>query len=256
MTARVFCFPLIVVLIVAGAEHARAAEPEVAAPPPTLEPFAATSNQSFADVEHWQGVFDNPERDKWQRPAEVVKALRLKKGMVVADLGAGTGYFMPYLSAAVGETGTVFAVEPEPKLVEHLRERAEKTDAANVVPILASFDNPRLPPSSVDVVLIVDTFHHIDDRLAYLRRLSRVLKHGGRIAIVDWFKRPLPEGPPPEHKIDRDQVITEMEAAGYRLVEEPRVLEYQYFLIFRVELVVRGSSLVRDPALQQAAAEA
>jgi ubiquinone/menaquinone biosynthesis C-methylase UbiE len=222
----------IVVLWVAGAVPSHALDPKNT-PPPTRPPFAATSNQSFADVEHWQKVFDNPERDKWQRPAEVVKALGLKKGAVVADLGAGTGYFMPYLSAAAGENGTVFAVEPEPKLVEHLRERAEKTGAANVVPVLASLDNPRLPASSIDVVLIVDTFHHIDDRLAYMRRLRRVLRSSGRVAIVDWFKRPLPEGPPPEHKIDRDQVVTEMEAAGYRLVEEPRVLEYQYFLIFR-----------------------
>jgi predicted methyltransferase len=210
---------------------ARGGEDDAAKPP--AKPFAATSNQSFADVEHWKRVFDDPARDKWQRPAEVVKALGLKKGMVVADLGAGTGYFMPYLVAAVGDEGTVFAVEPEPKLVEHLRVRAEMAEAANVVPILASLDNPRLPPSSVDVVLIVDTFHHIDDRLAYMRRLRRALKRGGRIVIVDWFKRPLPEGPPPEHKIDRGQVVEEMEAAGYRLVEEPQVLEYQYFLIFR-----------------------
>ena len=109
MTHRVFRFLFIVVLWVAGAVPSHALEPDDA-PSPTPKPFAATSNQSFADVEHWQKVFDNPERDKWQRPAEVVKALGLKKGAVVADLGAGTGYFMPYLSAAAGENGTVFAV--------------------------------------------------------------------------------------------------------------------------------------------------
>jgi ubiquinone/menaquinone biosynthesis C-methylase UbiE len=214
---------------VAGAEEVPAGREGGAATP---RPFAATSDQTFGDVAHWQKVFDAPARDGWQRPAEVVQALRLKEGMAVADLGAGTGYFMPYLAAAVGEPGTVFAVEPEPKLVVHLRERAEKSGAANVVPILGSFDNPRLPFRGIDLVLIVDTFHHIDERLDYMRRLRHVLRDGGRIAIIDWFKRPLPEGPPPDHKIDRGQVVAEMEAAGYRLVEEPEILEYQYFLIF------------------------
>jgi ubiquinone/menaquinone biosynthesis C-methylase UbiE len=153
--------------------------------------------------------------------------------MCVADLGAGTGYFLPYLSKAVGKGGCVLALEPEPNLVVHIRERAEKGELENVTPVLVSFDDPRLPDASVDLVLIVDTFHHLDDRLRYLRRLRRALKPGGRVAIVDWFKRPLPEGPPPEHKLARDQVVQEMGAAGYVLNEEPKILPYQYFLIFR-----------------------
>ena len=86
----------------------------------------ATSHRSFADVEQWVAVFDDPARDAYQKPREVVRALRIRPGMRVADVGAGTGYFSRYLSAAVGAAGTVLAVDTEPELVRYLRERAEK----------------------------------------------------------------------------------------------------------------------------------
>jgi ubiquinone/menaquinone biosynthesis C-methylase UbiE len=194
---------------------------------------AATSHRRFDDPAYWSTVFDDPGRAAWQKPDEVVAALALRPGQCVADLGAGTGYFSRVLSAAVGPTGTVLAVDPEPALVEHLRDRAEREGSANVVPVLASLDNPRLPGGLVDLVLIVDTYHHIDDRVAYFRRLRRALRPAGRIAIVDWQKRPLPVGPEMAHKLAREQVVREMERAGYRLAEEPSLLPYQYFLIFR-----------------------
>jgi predicted methyltransferase len=193
----------------------------------------ATSHRRFDDPAYWSKVFDDPARAAWQKPAEVVAALGLRPGQCVADLGAGTGYFSRLLSAAVGPTGAVLAVDPEPNLVAHLRERAEREGTANVVPVLASLDNPRLPAGRVDVVLIVDTYHHIDDRLDYFRRLRQALRPPGRVAIVDWQKRPLPVGPEMDHKLAREQVVEEMEAAGYRLVDEPGLLPYQYFLVFQ-----------------------
>jgi predicted methyltransferase len=192
----------------------------------------ATSHRSFADVEQWKKVFDDPARDAWQKPAEVVRALELRPGMCVADLGAGTGYFSRHLAAAVGPEGTVFAVDPEPSMVAHLRARAEREHTPNVVPILASLDNPRLPAGGSDVILVVDTYHHIDSRLVYFRALRRALRAGGRVAIIDWQKRDLPVGPPMDHKLAREQVVEEMEAAGYRFAAEPDVLPYQYFLVF------------------------
>src|SRR5206468_3894275 len=155
----------------------------------------ATSHRSFADVEQWVAVFDDPARDAYQKPREVVRALRIRPGMRVADVGAGTGYFSRYLSAAVGAAGTVLAVDTEPELVRYLRERAEKEKTDNVVPILASPDNPRLPRGAVDLVLLVDTFHHIDHRVAYFGSLRRTLAPGGRVAVVDWQKRETPVGP-------------------------------------------------------------
>jgi SAM-dependent methyltransferase len=219
-----------VLLAVAGAARAQTPAPT---PSGTPGPHDATARHSFADVDYWKSIFEDPARDEWQHPAALVAALRLKPSMRVADLGAGTGYFTHYLSRAVGKGGTVFAVELEPNLVVHLRDRAERDGLANVVPVLASADDPRLPRGAVDLVLIVDTFHHIDDRLSYLRRLGAALTDRGQIAIVDWEKRPLPVGPPPEHKIAREQVIAEMTAAGYALVEQPAFLPYQYFLVFR-----------------------
>jgi SAM-dependent methyltransferase len=137
-----------------------------------------------------------------------------------------------WLARAVGPDGTVLAVEVEPRLVEHLRARAEREGTANVVPILASVGNPRLPTRAVDRVIVLDTYHHLDDRLAYFGRLARALRPGGRVAVVDWEKRELPVGPPPEHKLAREQVREEMAAAGWRLVAEPEVLPYQYVLLF------------------------
>jgi ubiquinone/menaquinone biosynthesis C-methylase UbiE len=193
----------------------------------------ATAHHDFADVAQWRTVFDDPSRDAWQKPAAVIAALDLAPGMTVADLGAGTGYFSRYLAGAVGANGTVFAVDTEPNLVAYLRTRAEREGTGNVVPILASAANPRLPVGGVDLVLLVDTYHHLDDRLTYLRNLRRALRPGGRVAIVDWEKRPLPVGPPPEHKLAREQIVSEMTAAGYSLASSPDVLPYQYLLVFR-----------------------
>ncbi|TMB55417.1 MAG: class I SAM-dependent methyltransferase [Deltaproteobacteria bacterium] len=137
------------------------------------------------------------------------------------------------VSTAVGATGTVFSADTEPELVRHLRERAEKERTDNVVPILASPDNPRLPRGAVDLVLLVDTFHHIDHRVAYFGRLRGTLASGGRVAVVDWQKRETPVGPELEHRLAREQVVEEMRAAGYALVAEPDVLPYQYCLVFR-----------------------
>ena len=210
--------------------------PEMAPAPVAVQSSAddqATSHHSFENVAQWIKVFDDPARDEWQKPQALVEALHIRPGMRVADLGAGTGYFSRYLAVAVGKQGTVFAVDTEPNLVAHLRSRAEQENTPNVIPILASPDNPRLPAASIDMVMVVDTYHHIDGRRDYFRRLQPCLARDGRVAIVDWQQRDLPIGPPASHKLAREKVVEEMAAAGYALVGEPTVLPYQYFLIFQ-----------------------
>ncbi|HUD73351.1 MAG TPA: methyltransferase domain-containing protein [Dongiaceae bacterium] len=192
----------------------------------------ATTHHPFNDAARWSTIFDDPSRDAWQKPDLVVDALRIKPGMMVADLGAGTGYFTGQLSRAVGDRGVVLAIDPEPDMARHLGERARKEGLRNVVPVLALFSDPFLPPGRVDRVLIVDTYHHIDDRQEYFRRLRTALAPGGQVAIVDFHKKPLPVGPPPEHKLERATVLAEMTAAGWRLAREVTDLPYQYFLIF------------------------
>jgi len=204
---------------------------------PTAEPTEsdrATATHSFADVKYWSSIFDDPRRDEWQKPQALVDALQVRPGMTVADLGAGTGYFSRYLSAAVGPQGAVLAIEIEPTLLTHLRERAEREHSDNLVPLLASADNPRLPSAGVDLILIADTYHHLDHRMRYLPLLRRALRSAGRIAVVDWKAGELPQGPPPEHKLARERVIEEMTGAGFVLVGEPDLLPYHYVLIFAV----------------------
>jgi ubiquinone/menaquinone biosynthesis C-methylase UbiE len=196
-------------------------------------PHDATSRRAFDDVEHWQRVFDDPARDAWQKPQALVDALAIAPGMAVADIGAGTGYLSRHLATAVGERGAVFAVETEPKLLVHLRRRAEAEGTPQVVPVLGSTGDPRLPTARIDLIVILDTYHHVDDRLAYFRRLRRVLVPSGRLAIIDWHKRELPVGPALDHKLAREHVLDEMERAGWALEAEHTFLPYQYFLVFR-----------------------
>ncbi|HET8945572.1 MAG TPA: class I SAM-dependent methyltransferase [Candidatus Polarisedimenticolia bacterium] len=200
----------------------------------------ATVHHGFDDPEKWAKIFDDPARAAWQKPDEVVAALALEPGMTAADLGAGTGYFTASLSRAVGAKGVVLSIDPEPEMVQYLGRRAHREGLTNVVPVLALFEDPFLPPGRVDRVLIVDTYHHIDDRRAYFHRLGANLAPGGRVAIVDFHKRPLPVGPPPEAKLEREVVVDEMQKAGFRLATEPTFLPYQYFLVF--EPTPKGAS--------------
>jgi len=186
----------------------------------------------FDDIDQWVARFDDPARDEWQKPREVVAALKLTPGMIVADIGAGTGYFNRYLAAAVGPDGKVLAFDIEPAMVEHMKERAVKERTPNVLPRLATPDDPKLPEGKVDVILICDTYHHISDRLAYFERLKKSLRPAGRLAIVDFKPGDLPVGPPPEHKLAPEFVIAELAKIGWRLTEQPEILPYQYFLIF------------------------
>jgi ubiquinone/menaquinone biosynthesis C-methylase UbiE len=195
----------------------------------------ATVRHPFDDVEKWVGIFDDPSRDEWQKPEMVVEALAIQPGMAVADIGAGTGYFNRRLAAAVGPSGKVYAVDVEPKLVDHMKARAEKEKTANVVPVLAEPADPKLPEKGVDRILICDTYHHIDDRRTYFDRIKKSLRPGATITVVDFQKRELPVGPPPEHKLEPEQVIEEMQAAGWRLSARKDFLPYQYFLTFEVK---------------------
>jgi ubiquinone/menaquinone biosynthesis C-methylase UbiE len=192
----------------------------------------ATMHHRFDDVDRWVKVFDDPSRDAWQKPAKVVKHLGLKTGATVVDLGAGTGYFTMHLARAVGARGTVLAVDIEPGLVDHIRERAAAAKLGQVEARLAAPDDPGLPDGAVDLVFVCDTWHHIDGRGRYLERLARALEPGGRIAIVDFREGDLPVGPPAGHKLSREQIVDELARGGFRLASELDKLPYQYVLVF------------------------
>lgn len=184
-------------------------------------------HHDFSDVERFAAIFDDPGRDEWQRPADIVSMLELAPGMVVADLGAGTGYFIPHLAPAVGPTGRVLALDVEPAMVEHMRERIATAGLSNAEARAVAPDDPGLEPASVDRILIVDTWHHISDRERYAARLRAALRPGGYVLVVD-FTPESPQGPPPAMRLTAATVVSELESAGLtaRVVEEP--LPYQY----------------------------
>jgi SAM-dependent methyltransferase len=167
----------------------------------------------FEDARRWAEEFDDPSRDAWQKPELVVAAMEIAPGMTVADIGAGTGYFEPHLSRAVGPSGKVLALDVEPDMVRHLSDRAARGRLANVEARLVASDDPGLPAASVDRVLLVDTWHHIAERAAYASRLAAALKPGGKVLVVD-FRRDARHGPPPEHRMAPEEVARELSAGG------------------------------------------
>ena len=175
--------------------------------------------------------FDDPARDMWQLPDRVIAALNLERGQIVADIGAGTGYFSVRLAKSKASP-KVYAVDIEPSMVSYLRERVAKEGLSNVTAVQAAADQPNLP-EPVDLILIVNTYHHIGGREAYFRRLVKSIKPGGRVVIID-FKPDSPEGPPKEFRFPLEQFKSEMGKAGYKLAAEHDFLPRQQFLIFEV----------------------
>jgi ubiquinone/menaquinone biosynthesis C-methylase UbiE len=182
------------------------------------------------DLAHYLERLESPERAAWQKPDEVVAALHLAPGAVVADVGAGPGYFTLRLARAVGSTGRVYGIDVEPRMTALLAERAREAGLANVVPVLAP-DGDGLPPEPVSLLLLVNAFHHFPDGPATLRRLAGSLAPGGRIALVEFHEGELPVGPPPDHKVTRAQIDAAVAAAGLAVAEEHRFLEFQHLLV-------------------------
>lgn len=190
----------------------------------------STHQHSFSGAEQWAHVFDDPTRDAWQKPHEVIQALAPRPDAVIADIGSGTGYFAVRFANMVPK-GRVYGVDVEPDMVRYLAERAKREHLQNVVAVAGAPGDPRLPEKA-DLVLMVDVFHHIENRASYLRKLRASLKPGGCIAIID-FRMDSPEGPPKAARIAPESVIAELKGAGYTLAQEHRFLPNQYFLVFR-----------------------
>ncbi|MBM3811465.1 MAG: methyltransferase domain-containing protein [Acidimicrobiia bacterium] len=168
-------------------------------------------------------VLENPARDAWQKPHEVIQALALKPQEAVADIGAGSGYFARRIAHHAAK---LYAVDIDPKLLEMIR-------GANIETVLATHDDPKLPDASVDTIFICDVLHHIASRPAYYAKLAKALKPGGRIVIIDFYKKQLPVGPPVSMKLSEDEVKAEFEAAGFHIARSHDFLPHQYFLEFQ-----------------------
>src|SRR3954471_1517358 len=166
------------------------------------------------DLDSYIARMEDPDRAGWQKPDEVLRALRLAPGEVACDIGAGPGYFALRMARTVAH---VFAVEVETRILQALHKRISKSGLRNVTPVFALDDDPLVPDMACDLIVVVDTYHHFPDGPAYLRRLARSLKPGGRIANIDFHRRELPVGPPVEHKIARDEFLRDAQTAGLEL---------------------------------------
>jgi len=185
------------------------------------------------DFDAYLAKLEDPERVAWQKPDEVVAALRLRPGDVACDAGAGPGYFAIRLARAVSPGGRVHAIDVDPRMSALLAERARAAGVAEVIRPLLAPDGAGLPPEQCDAILVVNTFHHFPEGAAHLARLAACLRPGGRLANVDFHAGELPVGPPPDHKVSREAFLAAAAEAGLEVAEEHEFLPYQYFVVLR-----------------------
>ena len=176
---------------------------------------------------------ERPGRDEEQRPDEIVRTMGLRPGAVVADLGAGTGYFTRRLAKAVGQSGRVYAVDIQPEMLRLLKENIEKAGIRNVVPVLGESDDPNLPRGSLDWILLVDVYHELQQPKATLVKMREALKPAGKVALVEYRLEGLTAlHVREEHRMSTKQVLSEWEPAGFRVVELYEFLPTQHFFVF------------------------
>ncbi len=173
---------------------------------------------------------DAPDREGWQRPDEVIRALALPPGATVADVGAGTGYFTVRFARALGPSGRVLATDVQDAMLEALAERKRREGLRQIEVVRAGFDDPALPSACCDVVFLATVYKEIEDRVAYGRRLASALRPGGRLAIIEYRPGAAGFGPPEEARLPEARVEGELALAGFVVVARHDFLPRQYFL--------------------------
>lgn len=180
-------------------------------------------------------ALESESRDDWQKPIQVVEALDIDYGSVVADIGTGSGYFVTHLSKATGPNGRLFAVDIQQEMLAFVERKVGETGLVNVTTVLSQENDTRLEPSTIDLALLVDVYHELRSPKALLSNIKNVLKPDGRLAIIDFYSdKDVPVGPTRRYRVPRERLVTEAEAVGYKLAEEHSFLPYQYFLVFEV----------------------
>lgn len=177
------------------------------------------------------GLLEGPDRDAWQQPEKIMDELAIGEGSVVADLGAGGGWFTVRLAHRVGPNGRVYAEDVQRQMIEATMRRVAREGLSNVIPILGDLSNPHLK-EPVDAVLIVDTYNEMEHRAAVLLNVAASLKPKGRLGIVDFKRDGYGPGPALEERVDPERIIRDAEAAGLYLLSPPTILRYEYLLVF------------------------
>ena len=176
-------------------------------------------------------LLEGPDRDVWQKPEQIMDALAIADGATVADLGAGGGWFTIRLARRVGPNGLVYAEDIQPQMVESIARRVQREGLTNVKTLLGAADDPRLPKGRIDAVLIVHTYHEMEDPVTLLRNVARALSPKGRVGIVDFTMGGGGPGPPMDERVDPERVITDAAVAGLRLLKRDTFIRYQYLLV-------------------------
>ncbi len=187
----------------------------------------------FTSPEAFASEWNSAARNQWQKPEEIVAALGLSPGATAADLGAGTGYLIEFLRAAVGPEGRVLALDVEPAMIQFLDERKSDGGWDNVEVRQSAHDDPGLGSATVDAVVTLNTWHHIAGRTAFARKIHAGLSDdGGRFVVVDFIAEPTPgRGPPMEMRLAPDVVIAELEAAGFSATVAEETLPRHYIIV-------------------------
>jgi ubiquinone/menaquinone biosynthesis C-methylase UbiE len=203
---------------------------------------AAPANEGYRTPEGRARVaatLDAPDRQARQKPEELVGALAIEPGSTVVDLGTGPGFMLPYLSRAVGPNGKVIAEDIQTDFLDKARAKARSRQLANVEFLLGTETDPKLPEAAADLVLVLDAYHHFDYPARMLSAIAKALRPGGRLAIVEFYKRRGSMGPdnpdrPLQHiRLDADDVVKEIEGNGFRLLSRrDHVPNSQYIAIF------------------------
>jgi ubiquinone/menaquinone biosynthesis C-methylase UbiE len=194
---------------------------------PTPQVYAQLGKRPAKD---YIPLLENPSRIERLKPEEVLLRLKLKKGDVVADVGAGSGVFTRRLAQAVGPQGKVFAVDIDQELLDYNRKKIQEAELGNVEFILGAFDDPKLPADSIDLVFLCDVVHHIEHRQTYLGNLRPCLKRGGRVAVID-YKTNWPAGHE-QMKYSLEELLAWTKSAGFQKTEEYDLIPDAFFFIF------------------------
>jgi ubiquinone/menaquinone biosynthesis C-methylase UbiE len=222
---------LFVWLIGCAAGVLRAAEPSVA---PGINDRYATEEGRKTAIQ----IFEGEGREQYQKPEEVTRNMALEKGSVVCEVGAGSGYFTPYLSRAVGANGKVYAEDPQPEFLDVLKQKIASQNLNNVTVVLGTYTDTNLPDKTCDVAFVLDAYHHFEWPEPMLAAMAKDLKPGGRLIIVDWHRRQNEifdrSGIDAQKhlRLDREGVVREIESYGWKNVDTRSFLEHQYFLVF------------------------
>jgi predicted methyltransferase len=180
------------------------------------------------------GLLEAPDRDQWQRPDQIMDALGIGEASVVADLGAGSGWFTVRLARRVGPNGLVYAQDVQPEMLAAISRRVQREGMRNVRPVLGRGSDPRLPARTLDAIVMVEVAHQIEDRVTLFRELRNALKPQGRLGVIDYRLNGGGPGPDMDERVDPDVIVKEAEQGGLEWKRSESFLPYQYFMVFGV----------------------